>query len=134
MSMKVFSEQGPSGIISLAVCNSGSQVVDCEQCGRIHFDSTSEAMGEVELNEFLQKAKDEPEKYIGHDGFVSWGNVMGKSTVADCPCNFLGYFEKVLWSHRHLISRYLIEMSKQRLKDAQETMKATSGTDIVNKT
>ena len=132
--MKFFSDKKPSDIFIRLVCHSGSKVIDCDHCGRVHYDYNGEFMEEGELEDLQEKAKKDPEKYVGHDGDIYWGTVMGKATVTDCPCGFLGWFENAIWSDRKFISEYLIKMAAARLNQAKETMKIASETHIVNQT
>ena len=132
--MKIFSTEEASDIIKDLVCDSGSQVVDCQHCGRVHYDSTGEFMKESELKKLDLKAENNPEKYIGHNGTVHWGTVMGKSTVINCPCNFLRMFENTVWSNRRLVSEYLIRKSTEILEKAKQISDLASKTTIVKKT
>lgn len=132
--MKVFSKEKVSDLFATLVCDSGSSVVECEHCGRVHYDSTGEYMEEGELEELESQARKTPEKYIAHNGDVYWGIVAGKNTVVDCPCNFLGWFEKLVWSERRLISRFLTEKSAKLLEKAKKDMDETFKTTLVNQT
>ena len=132
--LPVFSKEEPSEIIKNLVDGSGSTSITCEQCGRVHYDWRGEGMDGEELKDLEEKANKNSDKYIGHDGFPSWGNVMNKQTVVDCPCNFLSLFEKEIWSDRHLISDYLIQRAGAVLERAKDTARKASQTKIVKKT
>lgn len=134
MSMKIFSKQEPSEMIKKLVCNGGSPVVTCQQCGRTLFDSTGEFMDPGELEKLLEKERNEPEKYIGSPWCVDTGDLTDNIVLIDCPCNYLSSFEENIWSHRGLISEYLIQRANSELKDAQKTAEDASGTSIVNQT
>ncbi len=132
--MKVFSDQPASDLIEDLVCGYGTPVNNCEHCGRVHYDSTGEFMEPGELAELKRHAKEEPEKYIPHDGTVHWGWACGKQTVIGCPCNFLGWFENLIWKNRQGISQYLRKKSAALLNEAQQTKDLASETAIVEKT
>jgi hypothetical protein len=129
--LKIFTKNKASDLIAMLVCNFGTKVASCEHCGRVHYDSTGEFMEEGELEGLNLKAEKEPEKYIGHDGSICIGDLMGKQIVVDCPCNFLGWFEATIWINRELISEYLIKKSEEKLKEAEKMMDSASKTAIV---
>ncbi len=123
--MKVFSKRQPSDTIKELVPESGSLVVDCQQCGRIHYYDDSPDMEPGELDDLERKRAVNPDKYICHsDGYVSWGTVDGKQTVINCPCHFLRAFEDTIWAHRELISAYLMARAQADLDAARETATA----------
>lgn len=121
MPMPIFSTEEPSEIIVELVMSSGSQMVVCEHCGRVHYDETGEYTEEDELKKTKAEANAKPEKYIAHDGDVHWGHVMGKATVIDCPCNFLTIFEGMIWNNREIVLEYLKLRVNSVLSEATKT-------------
>jgi hypothetical protein len=101
--------------------SSGSIVIDCELCGRTHFGNGGD-YEEGEFENLQAKARSEPDKYIFHGDYdmVSYGYICGKQAVLDCPCNELAKYERFIWSHRDLISRYFVSRADEQLRDASQ--------------
>ena len=105
-----------------AIISAGSTVIDCELCGKTHFTTTSHSYEEGELEKLLEKAKAEPHIYIAHndDDTIHWGYLNGKQVVYNCcdECNKDMYkYEKFIWNHRFLISKYLNLMVEEQIKN-----------------
>jgi hypothetical protein len=112
--------EAPSEAFIGAVVHSGSMVINCEFCGRVHFGNGL-GMDGGELQALLTKAKAQPEKYHQHADvdMVSWGSIDGKQFVADCPCNGARRLEDFIWQHRRLIASYLAARSRAQLDAAK---------------
>lgn len=84
-------------------------------------------MEEGELEDLLEKQREEPGRYVAHDeGLVGWGFLAGEEAVCGCPCNAPRLFEDLFWSHRRTVADYLDERASQRLRKA-EVDAATAG-------
>lgn len=103
----------PSEYFERALTTGGSIVMDCDFCGRTHFED-SEGAGDWddgELEGLRAKAIAQPDKYHGCNYSVCGGDVNGKRFVIDCPCNGVRPFEDFIWSHGEMIARYLHDRS-----------------------
>jgi hypothetical protein len=111
----------PSDVFINSVRHSGSLVINCELCGRVHFGDGSGDYDPGELEDLQIKATAEPEKYIQHfdDDMVSWGMMDGKQAVIGCPCNKLTLYERFIWNHRNVIAKYLRDRVRQMIEDAR---------------
>lgn len=98
--------------------------IGCELCGRTHYVNNPHEMGdyeEGELEELEAMHEKEPDKYIPWDCPVSWGCFAGKQAVIGCPCNEekLKPYEDFIWSHRYMITEYLLARAKSIFDAAQ---------------
>jgi len=112
----------PSELFERVIINAGSLVIDCELCGRTHFATMESGIyGEGELEELLEKAKNNPEKYIQDPSYdmISWGTIDGKQAVIGCPCNGLRKYEDFIWHNRTVILEYLERRTAETLKRAK---------------
>ena len=76
-----------------------------------------------ELEELEREAEKEPDKYADFgDESVSFGSVNGVQFVYGCPCEqeSLYNYEAFVWSHRHGIIKYLVDVTKERKEEADE--------------
>jgi len=101
--------------------HSGSTVIDCELCGRTHFNSSDTGcFEEGELEQLQKEADKDPEKYVETDYTIPWLYVDDKQAVIGCPCNKLAYYEHLFWQHRKLIANYFTARAKRMTEYAQE--------------
>lgn len=122
MSLKIFSDQKPSeaAVKTLFASCGGTPVQECGHCGRIHFNGSGEFMDEGELEDLERKQQENPNEYISHES-VRYAVLLNKYFVYDCPCNFITYFfDKVVWTERSRILKFLDHQSKENLETAQE--------------
>ena len=89
----------PPDLFMDCLVSSGSIVIDCELCGRTHFadDEMAGTWEEGELEELRKKQLEDPNKYIGHNDSVSWGNFSGYQVVDGCPCGKVKKLENMVW-------------------------------------
>ena len=118
--------QKPSREFEEAIIHSGSIIIDCQLCGRIHFGDNENALiedlGEKEYKELLKNSEKNPDNYVQHDAeTVSWGDIDGKQAVIGCECNNLSKYGNFFWSHRYIIADYFSDRAQKELKDAKDT-------------
>lgn len=95
----------------------------CELCGRVHYVVGTEAgdyePGELEECETLHEK--DPDKAIEWDSSVWWGYFAGKQVVIGCPCNEekLKPYENFIWSHRYMITQYLVRRAHNIFDDTR---------------
>jgi hypothetical protein len=118
----IFHEEKPSELLENLIMHSGSCVIDCEHCGRTHYDGSGEYMDEGELEDLQQKHRANLEGYCSRDGQPRWGHLDGKQAVIGCPCNIIAVYEDLFWSHRDLICRYITDRAEQEHEDAGKTL------------
>ena len=110
--------------------SSGHLIFRCE-CGRTHFATfNNEGFYEDgELEALLEKKKADPDKFIDRDySSISTGEFMGRTYALPCPCNGpeLAKFERMIWSERVVIAKYLNARLKARAVEAVEDMENNS--------
>ena len=123
---KITGDTPPSEQFELAFRGSGSLVVNCEFCGRVHFaDSVYAGDWESEELENLRKdATENPDQYIGWEyDSVTWGYLNGQQYVHGCPCNEARRYEEFIWSHRFGIAEYLKLRSEIEQLEADQNKK-----------
>ena len=98
---------------------SGSQVVECELCGRTYFTEEGD-WEEKRFEEFRKLAKEQPDKYIEVDDFSSWRYIDRRQAVLDCKCNKLADYESLFWENREIIIPYLLQRSEAEFKEKEE--------------
>ncbi len=116
----VFFEHKPSETFIQSLSHDGSPAHDCVLCGRVHFNSEGEFMDEGELEKLQAQQKNNPEKYISHQGEVWLGTFAGEKIVLDCPCNGLGFLESVVWGSRRAITDYFEAQALKQTREAKE--------------
>jgi hypothetical protein len=115
----------PSKEFEKSVIHSGSVIVDCQLCGRIHFGNNKgvliEDLGKKEYKRLLKDSEKNSDKYVQHDAeMVSWGDIDGKQAVIGCQCNKLAEYENFFWNHRYIIEDYFSSIAQKELEDAKE--------------
>ncbi len=96
----------PSEEFITAICDSGSPVIDCGFCGKVHFATGSHhCLKEDELADLRKKAEAEPTKYIedSSNDSVRWGYLDGRQAVWNCCGETLARYERWLISHQQKI-------------------------------
>jgi len=126
---RIFTKEEPSKLIEDIVISGASPVIDCEHCGRTHYDSTGEHMDEGELEGYEKGRAENPHKYIPRDGQVHHGYVMGKEAVYGCPCNILRIFEDLVWQNRRIALEYIQKRAIDKLKSAEEDLELVNQAD-----
>ncbi len=103
-------------------CGGGTPVATCS-CGTIHY-SDSLAYDEGEKEALEKRAALEPTRYYHqpYDG-VGVYEIMGRVFVDGCPCDYTFKLEKLLLSDRTSIAKYLRELAKLELQDAEQRVK-----------
>jgi len=90
----------------------GGCVRVCE-CGITHFDTFNVYDWEQgELEKYLEKAKEDPEKYREHDCSIGTIEIAGYQIVYGCSCDLAKKFEDFIISHAVQIAKYLNERAK----------------------
>lgn len=118
--LPIFTFNPPSKEFREAIHTQGSPAIDCELCGRTHFDLFGECMEEEELNELLAKQQKDPRRYCGTGGIVYWGYIETLQAVIDCPCHGLRLYEDFISNHSRLICEFIIERNTAIKKQATE--------------
>jgi hypothetical protein len=126
MPKKTKSLSPPSREFEFAITHSGSIIINCQLCGRIHFGSDENALindlGEEEYKKLLRDSEKNPDNYVQHDTeMVSWGDIDGKQAVIGCECNNLSKYENLFWSHRYIIADYFSARAQKELNSAKDT-------------
>ena len=79
----------------------------CE-CGITYFDEYNVwDWEEGELEKLQQKAKDDPEHYIGHNYSIGTIEIDGIEIVYGCTCNLARKYEDFILEHAGQIAEYL---------------------------
>lgn len=116
-------EERASDVFMRAVCHGGALCsICCEHCGRVHF--VGDGHGDYEdgeLEDLRANALKNPGKYIEHNDYdsIDWGYINGKQIVYGCPCNSARQYERWIWSHRYVISKYLKLMAEELALEAK---------------
>lgn len=105
----------PSEMLLATFIDARSPVIDCEWCGRVHFDANGEDMERGELGRLMTKLDAQPDKYHTHDGGPHWGHLCGLQYVAGCPCNRAAVLEAFLWQFRFKSADYLARRARHEL-------------------
>jgi hypothetical protein len=92
-------------------------------CGRTHFDISDNGWDweDGELEGLQAKAKEQPDKYIEHDGIVGCMEICGAVIVYDCKCGLALAHERFLVVDAERIAKYLNERAK-RLREKADKM------------
>ena len=99
----------------------GSCVLTCV-CGRTHFDTyNTQDYDKGEYKKLLEKQAKNQERYISHDGSVSYYIVNDLSIVCGCPCERGLKYENFMREDRHKIAKFLNLLSDELAKDSNET-------------
>ena len=90
-------------------------------CGRINFDSSDNGWDwdQGELEELEKNQKNNPDKYIEHDGSVGTMVVSGNEIVCGCICEHAKKSEDFILENAENIAEYLNKKAK-RLKEKAE--------------
>ena len=113
----------------------GSGMIQHCQCGRVTFNpDTTWDWEEGEMDEYLDKAEKDPDRYIETEYAPSTIMLDGKDFVIGCPCNALAIFEGLFWNSRRLIAEYL-KLKAEDIADRAktETETAAKTVDAVHK-
>lgn len=116
----IFSTVPASDEFKDLVCTGGSPALDCQLCGRNLFNLSGEFMDPGELEDLLEKQKQNPEKYCGMDNQVHSGHLLDLQIVINCPCNGLRLFEEFILGHSRFICTFIAEVNKERRARADE--------------
>jgi len=122
---KNFSE--PSREFMRAVIHSGTNVINCTLCGRVHFAGIKNGYDWVkgEYEDLVKQAEKNPNKFIAHydTDSISWGSFAGKQIVDGCPCNLARKYEEIIWEGRFVIADYL----KNKVEELQRKTEDETG-------
>ena len=102
----------------------GSPSITCS-CGHRHHAPESQFIDDKEQDEMLEDARQNPKAVEIHNNTdaVSAREIGGITVVIECPCNWLGRFERIIWMERERILRYY---RKRRDADAAATAELDS--------
>ena len=114
----------------VAFITQGGIAIDCEACGRTHFNQASHDFEEGELEELDAKQAKDPDAYIVSSYDIRYGYFMGRQFVLGCPCGFAGVFEDALWGNRFRISSYF---TTRRLEEVMALKKTSNAVDAIAK-
>jgi len=80
-------------------------------CGRVHFCSPENSIGDFEDGEYdrLKQLQNKyPKKYIeSNDDCISYLEMNGNPVIWDCPCGNDVWYENLVWDSRNSIMNYL---------------------------
>lgn len=125
-SPKIFLEKPPTDMFQNCITDGGTPVATCGFCGRTHF-ALDGYFDEGELEDLLQKQKDEPEWYLSFDcGSIPIGELAGTIALYGCPCNALRRYENFIITERDKIVEYLKRRTEEHRK------KNVADTDSLN--
>lgn len=100
-----------------AFCSGGGISAECG-CGITHFarENTHYDWNVGEHANLLELEKAEPDKYIeSADDSVDYLNVLGRTWVFGCPCDYGPRVEGLLWNHRENVAEFLLNESNTEL-------------------
>lgn len=106
-----------------AICHAGSNVTNCELCGRVHFvDDKLSDYERGELEKLYADNKANPDRTIFHpnDDAVFWGIIDGRRAVYDCPCGLARKYEDFIIDNRRQIMSYLVKRAESLEREARE--------------
>ena len=112
----------PSEEFEIAFRGSGSSVINCEFCDRVHFisDPAGYDWERGEHARLMKLAKQNPDRYVAHqEDSVSWGYLDGKQYVHGCQCNSASRYEIFLVRNRHQIAEFLKARAERIAKESQ---------------
>lgn len=101
-------------------CGGGTLVEECG-CGRTCFvDGESNDYEPGELEELKQKQGAKPDKFVlFEDEYVHFVEILGRTYVWGCPCNYAETAERLLWRYRGEILEYFSARTQKELEVAQ---------------
>lgn len=119
--------EAPSEEFMRAMCLTGSAIVECEFCGRVHFAAgTALEHDRDRMEEVAGDGARDPDKYVEHSGeSVLWGIIEGKQAVMGCRCNAGTRYERFVWEHRRQIGDYYrarVEKMKSEVADESRVL------------
>ena len=89
-----------------AVGRMHQSIAVCDLCGRTHFATDPEVLDLEEINEFKELKKQQPDRYVAWDEWISMGVIDSKSVIPNCPCNRLRLYEDFHIHHREMFEDY----------------------------
>ena len=118
---QIFSDRVPSDEFMRIVTHTGSAIIECEFCGRVHFSPLATGLDEEDvqyLKELEAKSEKDPDAFVivTDADSIAWGHIDGKQAVWGCPCNAVRKYEDFVWGHRWLIADYL-KMRAARMQE-----------------
>ena len=116
----------PSEEFCDALFHAGTSDGTCELCKREHFNSEviNDETGYNNYEEWAEKAKNEPDKYVDHgDCSVGLGWVDRHQVIYDCPCNLLKKYEDFILNHEELILEFFKNRNRKIRKDLERKEK-----------
>lgn len=103
----------------------GHSSCDCD-CGRSHFDGSSDGGWDWEEGEFeslMQLSETHPDRYIAHDGTVRTIYLGGREVVIGCVCDIAKKHERFISLNAMQIAKYLNSRAERILSEAQHIVK-----------
>lgn len=103
-------------------------------CGKCYFAGGSHAIGweEGELEEFQERARKEPDKFIeSPDDSIAWAAFHGWTFVWDCEnCPTMARVEDLIWSERRRVAEFIKRRVAEEKEKADKDSKITEGLDL----
>lgn len=100
---------------------SAGMVVECDFCGRTYFATDDHGdFEEGELEDYRERAKKEPDKWIEVSYFTSRIEVDGQCYARGCECNKVRRYEDWIWANRKQIATYLKAVANEKYRKAKE--------------
>lgn len=108
-----------------AVICSGTNVINCTLCGRVHFAGIKNGAYDWEKGEYknlIEQSKKNPDKFRAHYDMdsISWGSFAGEQIVDGCPCNLARKYEKIIWEGRFVIADYLKNRAEELQRETED--------------
>ena len=99
----------------------GGIVRDCS-CGITHFDTYNQGCDweEGELEGLEENAKNNPDRYRGHDHSIGTMEIGGHEIVFGCTCDLADKYEKFILNHAVQLKEYLNQRAKMLRERADE--------------
>lgn len=107
-----------------AVCEAGTPDMTCQLCDRHCFATGSQTcLSDVEIDKYRKSSNENPHRYWEcADDSLAYGVIDGKQCVYDCPCNGMARYENFIWTHRHMITRYLRKRSESIKAECEDVL------------
>lgn len=129
----VFADSGASEHFKLSVhSNFGSNLLQCQACGRTYFNSMTGDWEQGELESYLKLAKQDPNGYIECDSSSLLGECLGRSFIIGCDCHFDAQLEQIVWASSEKLVAYIKARAQAEYEEAKRRLDASADASDAN--